>query len=235
MTTPRHASDTPPACLVCAGDRYEHTPVLWPGLIEEWGLSPAEADATDRQQGTRCVSCRCNLRSIALAGGICDAFGYRGTFDAWLGTQPNARTLEINGAGDLSARLESLDSLVRANYPDVDMNDLPYDTGSFDLVVHSDTIEHVPDPLRGIGECRRVLRPGGWLAMTAPVIPGRMTRSRNDLPPSYHGGAGEERADHLVHTEFGSDIWTLLAEAGFVQIGIRAFAWPSGLCWIARR
>ena len=42
---------------------------------------------------------------------------------------------------------------------------------SFDLVVHSDTLEHVPDPLRALQECRRVLRPGGALCFTVPTLP----------------------------------------------------------------
>ncbi|MEM9374507.1 MAG: hypothetical protein AAGA55_12770, partial [Planctomycetota bacterium] len=88
-------------CLVCAGTHYARTPVLWQGLIDEWGLSPEEAEAVDRQQGVRCVSCGCNLRSIALAGGICDVFSFDGTFGEWLRSEPDARVLEINGAGDL--------------------------------------------------------------------------------------------------------------------------------------
>lgn len=224
-----------PVCLVCAGRRYERQRVLWQGLIDEWELSPEEGDAIDRQQGVRCTTCRCNLRSIALAGGICDAMGFGGSFDAWLASTPDVRTLEINGVGDLTGRLGKLGNLTRAVYPAVDMQTLPYDNGSFDLVVHSDTLEHVPDPALGLAECRRVLRPGGWLVMTVPTVPGRLTRSRAGLPPSYHGGEGDARADHLVHTEFGADAWAMLCAAAFERIATRVFAWPSGVCWSARR
>lgn len=224
-----------PTCLVCAGRRYSQTRVLWTGLIDEWGLSQEEGTFIDRQQGVRCDGCNCNLRSIALAGGISDTAGSDSTFDAWLATGPGLRTLEINPAGDLTQRLEQIGPLVRAAFPKVDMAELPYESGSFDLVVHSDTLEHVPDPMIGLRECRRVLAPGGWLAMTVPVVPGRMTRSRDGLPQSYHGGEGEERGDHLVHTEFGADVWAMLGESGFERLGARAFAWPSGVCWTARR
>lgn len=224
-----------PACLVCGGRWYEQTRVLWAGLIEEWELSQDEAAFIDRQQGVRCKVCRCNLRSISLAGGICDTACRDDSFQDWLGSQPTLRALEINPAGDLTAMLGSLDHLTRASFPETDMTHLPFEEGSFDLVVHSDTLEHVHDPNRGLKECRRVLAVGGWLAMTVPTVPGRLTRFRTGMPPSYHGGEGQDREDHLVHTEFGADAWAMLAAAGFERIGCRVFAWPSGVCWLARR
>ena len=77
--------------------------------------------------------------------------------------------------------------------------------GAFDLVVHSDTLEHVPDPLRGLSECRRVLRPNGGLCFTVPVIVGRLTRSRTVLPKSFHGMETTLSDDWAVQTEFGGD------------------------------
>lgn len=224
-----------PACLVCGGRRYAYTRVLWQGLIDEWGLSPDEGERIDRQQGVRCLGCGCNLRSVALGGGVCDAVGFDGRFDDWLGTSPGLRVLEINPAGDLTRRLGRLAGLERVAYPRVDMRSLPHESGTFDLVIHSDTLEHVGEPGRALAECRRVLRAGGWLAMTVPTVPGRLTRSREGLPASYHGGEGEERDDHLVHTEFGADAWAVLLAAGFERVGIRAFGDGCGLCWTARK
>ena len=45
---------------------------------------------------------------------------------------------------------------------------LPYPTGSFDLVVSMDVIEHVPDPEPWLDEAFRVLSPGGTLFLTTP-------------------------------------------------------------------
>ena len=49
-----------------------------------------------------------------------------------------------------------------------DVQRLPFDDGSFDLVVSLDTLEHVPDPNRALAELVRVTRPRGRLIITTP-------------------------------------------------------------------
>jgi SAM-dependent methyltransferase len=44
------------------------------------------------------------------------------------------------------------------------------DDGSFDVVLSTQVLEHVPDPLAALGEFRRVLRSGGSLIATVPFI-----------------------------------------------------------------
>ena len=46
---------------------------------------------------------------------------------------------------------------------------LPFDDGAFDLVLCAETIEHVRDVQLLLSEVRRVLRPGGALAVTTPA------------------------------------------------------------------
>jgi SAM-dependent methyltransferase len=43
-----------------------------------------------------------------------------------------------------------------------------FEPASFDLVTLWDVLEHVPEPDRTLGECARVLKPGGWLVMSLP-------------------------------------------------------------------
>jgi ubiquinone/menaquinone biosynthesis C-methylase UbiE len=45
---------------------------------------------------------------------------------------------------------------------------LPFGDGSFDLVLCAEAIEHVRDVQLMLSEVRRVLRPGGTLALTTP-------------------------------------------------------------------
>jgi SAM-dependent methyltransferase len=46
--------------------------------------------------------------------------------------------------------------------------DQHYPDGGFDAVVNSHILEHVPDPVAFLSECRRVLRPGGRLVLLTP-------------------------------------------------------------------
>src|SRR5262249_50580996 len=167
-------------CTCCGSERSQFHPVLWAGLIAEWRIAPHEAEYIDRQQGQGCRDCGFNLRSMALARAVMRCARYARPFRDFVASPAAGRlgVLEINEAGHLTPLLQRLPGHVLRCYPDVDMMDLPFDDGSFDVVVHSDTLEHVPRPVRGLAECRRVLRPGGFCAFTVPIVVGRLTASR---------------------------------------------------------
>jgi SAM-dependent methyltransferase len=222
---------------VCGGTSFTDTPVLWDALASEWQLAPHERAYVDRQQGTACKGCGANLRSIALSNAIRAAFGIGATLREFTRTPAASRlsVLEINEAGNLTPVLMNLPGRVFAAYPAVDMRALPYAADSFDLIVHSDTLEHVPRPLLALAECRRVLRAGGWLCLTVPIIVGRLSRGREGLPPSYHGDPATGTDDFRVQTEFGADAWTYLVQAGFEAVTLNAVDFPSAVAISARK
>jgi ubiquinone/menaquinone biosynthesis C-methylase UbiE len=120
-------------------------------------------------------------------------------------------------------------------YPDVDMRDLPYPDGSFVLVVHSDTLEHVPNPISALLECHRVLQVGGAACFTIPIIVGRMSKSREGLPKSFHGNEAQSPDDFVVHTEFGADAWTYVLSAGFSRVELHTVEFPAAIALLARK
>lgn len=221
-------------CVVCGGTRVLETPVLWPELIATWALAPHEVAYVDRQQGKRCGECGANLRSQALAKAILDALSIVAPLADSIAGSP-ARVLELNEAGTLHPVLARAPNVTLAGFPEVDMQALPYPDTSFDLVVHSDTLEHVLHPLRALAECHRVLRPGGRLCYTVPVIVERLSRRRDGLAPSYHGAPGDGREDHLVISEYGADMWTEPLRAGFDSVEIFAVDFPDALALSAWR
>lgn len=63
--------------------------------------------------------------------------------------------------------------LAEAGFPDVELHigdatQLDFPTGTFDAVLCSEVIEHIPDASAAIREIRRVLRPGGRLVLSTP-------------------------------------------------------------------
>jgi SAM-dependent methyltransferase len=233
-STPDHSDDL---CQICGHASFLHDDVLWPELTEAWGLSAEETAYVNVQQGTRCARCGANVRSQALARALLMAAGASGTLESIVapGSTLDRRVLEINEAGALTPWLSRLPQHVLASYPEVDLTNLPYPSGSIDIVVHSDTLEHVPDPFKALQECFRVLAPGGFLAFTVPVIVNRLTRSRRGLPPSYHGHAACREPDFQVHTEFGADAWKSVIDAGFSSCQIVTFRYPAGIALVGRR
>ena len=228
------AAGAAPSCAVCGGARYGHTPVLWDALVGEWQLSPDEARYIDIQQGTCCTQCGCNVRSIALAKALSHAISWEGNLAALVASKPSLRTLEVNEAGHLSRYLRQIDGHRLIEYPEFDLMDLRLPSGAFDMVVHSDTLEHVPDPIRALAECRRVLTREGALVFSVPVVMGRVSRSRVGLPPSYHGPPGNADEALRVQTEFGADVWATVMRAGFDRCEFVSFMFPSGIALVAR-
>ncbi len=76
---------------------------------------------------------------------------------------------------------------------------LPYADGTFDCVIASEILEHIPDDDAAIAELVRVLKPGGALAVTVPRwLPERICWLLSD---EYHANEGGHiriyRADEL--------------------------------------
>lgn len=223
-------------CGICGNSQFVYRNVLWEGLISEWQLSPAEAEYIARQQGEACTMCGANLRSIALANAIRSVLGttilLRDIPVSPLGK--SVSILELNEAGNLSPILRSFSQYTFGAYPEVDMHALPYPEGHFDIVVHSDTLEHIPSPVHALAECRRVLKHAGALCYTVPIIVKRLSRGRDGLPPSYHGQPGDRLPDYIVHTEFGADAWTYPIEAGFTEVSMHTVSYPAAIALVAR-
>jgi SAM-dependent methyltransferase len=111
-----------------------------------------------------------------------------------------------------------------------DVQNLSYADASFDLVTHTEVLEHVADDARAFAELRRVLRPGGLMLFTVPLHEGP-TRERARLhngeiehlqPPAYHGDPLRGGAAILVFRDYGTDIVARLFKAGFAEVRIES-------------
>jgi SAM-dependent methyltransferase len=104
-----------------------------------------------------------------------------------------------------------------------DLTRLTYPNACFELVLTSETLEHVPDLTAALGEIRRVLIPGGRHLFTVPQLPAVATTfARASLGA---GGAVVHHATAISHpggdvgypvfTEFGADCLEIFRRAGF--------------------
>lgn len=105
-----------------------------------------------------------------------------------------------------------------------DMMRLSFPDASFDVVITSEVLEHIPDWRAALAECARVLRPGGRAYMTFPFL--RNTQEtrvravieagavRHLLPPQLHGDPVRKEGI-LCFQEFGWDVLDAFKAAGF--------------------
>lgn len=216
-------------CPVCDGTEFSFAPVLWGELIADWELEAHEVDYINCQQGLVCKSCGNNLRSMAIASAILQRYQYADVLDDFVSSDiaQSLEILEINEAGGLTPYLSKIPKHKLIKYPEFDMTNLALDSEAFDLVIHSDSLEHVSDPLVGLSECLRVLKKRGRCIFTVPIIWGRMSRARIGMKASYHGEPSQSANDYRVVTEFGADVWRYVIEAGFAEVRIHNFDYPA--------
>ncbi|MDR3387337.1 MAG: class I SAM-dependent methyltransferase [Rudaea sp.] len=111
-----------------------------------------------------------------------------------------------------------------------DVQHLTYADASFDLVTHTEVMEHVPDDLRAFTELHRVLRPGGIMLFTVPLRVTEKTLERAMLrngavvtliAPMYHTDPLRGGSGILVFRDYGGDIVARLLAAGFDRAWIQ--------------
>jgi SAM-dependent methyltransferase len=92
---------------------------------------------------------------------------------------------------------------------------LPLDDAAFDLVLCVETIEHVRDVQLFLSEIRRVLRPGGTLALTTPA---HRALCRRPDPLSPHLRFFTRRSLRRLLDELGFEVRSLERRAGTLLV-----------------
>jgi SAM-dependent methyltransferase len=98
---------------------------------------------------------------------------------SYVGVDVSQPAIELARAGGLDARVIN------------DASELPFADGSFDVVVISEVLEHLFDPLGAAREVRRVLRANGDLLVTVPNVAHWRVRADMAILGRWHPGGDE--------------------------------------------
>lgn len=200
-------------------------PFCGPSLFVRLDLTPS---------GIRCL--RCAASTVHLSLGL--------SINSEVGALSGLRVCEFSASGPLvdflkkNALTLALSEFQEGAAPGTmlggtrheDVQQLSYPDHCFDLVTHTEVLEHVADDHRAFSELNRVLKPGGRMIFTVPFSgrPDTVERSRmidgqvdHLLPAVYHTDPWRKGAGILAFRDYGSDIESRLREAGFIDIAIR--------------
>jgi SAM-dependent methyltransferase len=104
-----------------------------------------------------------------------------------------------------------------------DIVDIAAPNGSFDAVVCTEVLEHVPEPIKAVKELARLLRPGGILLLTAPL--GCLLHQE---PYIYYGGYSPYWYRRFL-SEAGCDVVSIESNQGFFSLFSDYSQWFSNL------
>jgi SAM-dependent methyltransferase len=182
--------------------------------------------------GLRCARCSAGVVQLSLGWALREEVGSVATLDV----------CELSARGALAAylRRNARTAATSEYFPDIvpgsvhdgarveDVQRLTYADASFDLVTHTEVLEHVPDDARALAELLRVLCPGAIMLFTVPLHSGTDTVERarvrdgaieHLLEPAYHIDPLQP-AGILAFRDYGLDIVDRVRAAGFADVRI---------------
>jgi ubiquinone/menaquinone biosynthesis C-methylase UbiE len=123
---------------------------------------------------------------------------------------------------EAATRLAAERGVANVKFQQASVYDLPFPAASFDVAVAHFVLEHVSDPLRGLREMRRVLRPGGVAAIKDPYYPAFTFRPRTPELELFGELTTKVRRHNGASGEYAPDLRAYLLEAGFQRTEAQA-------------
>jgi SAM-dependent methyltransferase len=94
----------------------------------------------------------------------------------------------------------------------MDIHDIPFDEGTFDVVFCNHVMEHVDDDIRSCAEINRVLKPDGWAIIQSPVYDIEETIEDKSIKDAKERERLFGQRDHV--RKYGKDYAQRLSRSG---------------------
>lgn len=113
---------------------------------------------------------------------------------------------------------------LRVTHANLEQDQLPFPSGSFDLVIFTEVLEHIAitDPCVVLGEIRRVLRPGGRMLLSTPNVANlsnvvALIRGENVFwpPEIFYGSVDRHNREYTP-----AELLRLIEKAGFAHYAL---------------
>jgi SAM-dependent methyltransferase len=222
-------------CHACGQEStFDYEEVINDNLAKLWQIDNKTRHAFSSRESRKCKNCLSIYRNRLFSRVLCEYYGNPDikNLEDLVNSKDFQRIklAEINSCGPLHKFLAKHPNLKYSEFdsddPDIkseNLHNLTYKDRSFDLVLTSDTLEHVPDYTKALSEIYRVLKPNGRHIFTIPIIWQRKTIRRAEfnnlkkiqyvVEPAYHGPTADA---NLVWTDFGRDVLKNIDSAGFL-------------------
>jgi ubiquinone/menaquinone biosynthesis C-methylase UbiE len=158
------------------------------------------------QAGSQILDCGCGPGSITV--GLAEWAPDGQTVGIDLGAE------QLDGARALARDL----GLENVTFRQGDIFDLPFEDASFDVVFSQTVLYHIPNTEKALAEIKRVLRPGGLVALRDAITASLIVWPEEPLVREAYGMFSRGAQHSGGNPDVGRQLGTLLHAAGFEEV-----------------
>jgi 2-polyprenyl-3-methyl-5-hydroxy-6-metoxy-1,4-benzoquinol methylase len=91
-------------------------------------------------------------------------------------------------------------------------------TSKADVVLLMDVLEHLPDPVTALGNCKRIMKEDGLIYITVPIYDSLTERLTRTIKRKTRLQQAKEHDPTHIHAFSEKDVFELLKECGFMVV-----------------
>ena len=136
--------------------------------------------------------------------------------------------IEINPGQKLVAFSSDASQICASFVSELDMQGMSFADSSIDVIIHSDTLEHVPDSKAALKECHARFEAGRPFVLYCADCCRPLDPDAARIATELSREPGVNRDDCIVQTEYGADFWCEIFDAGFREVTLTSLIFQLG-------